>query len=206
METFSCTGRRILSHWGTRKAQDQWFLSRTYEVLGCLSGSCGWWCQAPDQSLRLATPRPPPLTSTRATLFPSDSFIYWQHFIQNKIHVKITHPISLETTEADLFIIFFHLKNVLIQLPLSTSINNWVEGTVYPSWVSIHLDGGKTVLFLLYSNLKFTTSCAVLSQRKLQIFLHSTALMEKSQISIYGHHYIEITVLLDLPGFWYLLS
>ena len=149
---------------------------------------------------------PPTLISTRAPLFPSDSFIYWQHFIQNTIHVKITHPLSFETTEADLFIIFFHLKNVLIQLPLSTSINNWVEGTVYSSCVSIHLDGGKTVLFLLYSNLKFITFCAVLSHRKLQIFLHSTALTEKSQISIYGHHYIEITVLLDLPGFWYLLS
>ena len=57
----------------------------------------------PDQSLGLATQ-----ISTRATLFFSDSFI-WEHFIQNRIHVKITHPLSLETTETDFFIIISHL-------------------------------------------------------------------------------------------------
>ena len=148
MEAFSCMGRRILSHWGTREAWDQWLLSRTYEVFRCLSGSCG--CAKPLlRAWGLPHPALPTLISTRVTLFPPDSFIYWQHFIQNTIHVKITHPLSLETTEAGLFIIFFHLKNILIQLPLSTSINNWVEGTVYLSWVSIHLHGGKTVLIFI---------------------------------------------------------
>ena len=130
MEAVSRTGRRILSHWGPREARDHWFLSRNSEVFGRLSGNCGWWGQHSWPELEASAP---PQIPTRTTLLPSDSFIYWQHFIQNTIHVKITHPLSLETTEADLFTIFSHLKTVLIQLPLSTSINNWVEGTVYSS-------------------------------------------------------------------------